>query len=96
MSDTEDKMANRPYPELLSDEEKSALLTKAENLWGALEENKLGGFSGINRPFLIFAEFKAVIEEYGRREVGLTWSYNDLAKSRAKDVQKQEVRDEYR
>jgi hypothetical protein len=75
-------MTNRPYPRLLSDDEKRSLLQKAENLWEALEENKPGGFSGINRPFFILHEFKEVIEQFGGRDVGLTWSVNDLQKAR--------------
>lgn len=71
----------RAYPNLLTENEKKELLEKAENLWSTLEENKLGGYTGINRPFLILHEFKEVIEKYGKRDVGLTWSYNDLQKA---------------
>lgn len=68
----------RPYPDLLSTEEEKALLTRAEQLWEDLQANNLGGFSGCNRPFWIVAEFKSVIEEFGRRDVGQRWSKNDL------------------
>ena len=71
-------VADRPYPDLLTPEENRALLTRAEQAWQALQENDLGGFSGINRPFWILAEFKAVIEQFGRRDIGQTWSKNDL------------------
>ena len=77
----ERESSEREYPKLLSDEEKKDLLKKAEDLWAALQENKLGGFSGINRPFLILNEFKEVIEQFGARDVGLTWSINDLQKA---------------
>jgi len=66
------------FPELLSDDERSAILQDAEWLWKDLQSNNLGGFSGVNRPFYILQAFKAVIEKYGRRDVGLTWSKNDL------------------
>lgn len=68
----------RPYPELLSDLEKKLLLAKAEHLWERLQENQLGGFSNGNRPFYILHEFKEVIELFGNRDVGLSWSKNDL------------------
>lgn len=71
-------MATNPYPELLSKEEAKALLAKAENLWADLQANNIGGYSGINRPFWILNHFKEVIEEFGRRDVGLSWSKNAL------------------
>lgn len=71
-------MSNRPYPELLSDDERRALLTRAEEMWRDLQANNLGGFSGRNRPFWIMHEFRRVIEEFGHRDVGLRWSKNDL------------------
>ena len=71
-------MDTRPYPELLSDAEQKTLLARAEQLWRELQADNLGGFSGINRPFWIAAEFKSVIEEFGHRDVGLQWSKNDL------------------
>lgn len=77
----EELRKKRPYPRLLSDDEKKALLQKAENLWEALQQNNLGGFSGINRPFFILNEFKDIIEEYGGRDIGLQWSYNDLKRA---------------
>lgn len=69
---------SRTPPDLLNNDESSAILFEAEALWADLQRNDLGGFSGINRPFYILAEFKRVIEKYGRRDVGLTWSYDDL------------------
>ena len=71
-------MEQRPYPELLSPDEARALLKKAEELWSDLQEDKLGGFSGINRPFWILSQFKQVIEEFGHRDVGQHWSKNQL------------------
>lgn len=68
----------REYPELLNAEERAQILRDAENLWKDLQQNDLGGFSGVNRPFYILHEFKRIIEKYGRRDVGLTWSKNEL------------------
>lgn len=68
----------RPYPDLLSEAERKDILSDAEGLWRALEANNLGGFSGHNRPFYILHAFKQVIEKYGKRDVGLTWSKNAL------------------
>lgn len=70
--------AARPYPNLLSAEEQKDILSRAERLWAELEANNLGGFSGCNRPFWIMFEFKNVIEAFGRRDVGLSWSKDDL------------------
>lgn len=69
-------------PDELSKDESAALLKKAEELWKDLQNNNLGGYSGINRPFFIVSEFKEAIEQFGRRDVGLTWS----------DYRKQEVK----
>lgn len=68
----------RPYPDLLTPEEEKEILRDAEALWSDLQENNLGGYSGVNRPFYILSEFKRVIERFGRRDVGLTWSRNEL------------------
>ncbi|HWU32819.1 MAG TPA: hypothetical protein VN108_08095 [Marmoricola sp.] len=68
----------REAPDLLSPEEGKSLLADAEQLWRDLQRNELGGFSGHNRPFYILHEFRRVIEKYGRRDVGLTWSKDDL------------------
>jgi hypothetical protein len=68
----------RKPPNLLTADEASDILKDAERLWSALEGNQLGGYSGRNRPFYILHEFKAVLEKYGRRDVGLSWSKNDL------------------
>jgi len=68
----------RAYPDLMSVDERKSLLAEAENLWRDLHANNLGGFSGVNRPFYILHEFKRVIEKYGRRDVGLTWSNDDI------------------
>lgn len=79
---------NRPYPQLLDQFEAKALMAKAENLWSDLQANNLGGFSGINRPFYILHEFRSVIEEFGNRDVGLSWSKDqlDAAKAPAPDT----------
>lgn len=76
---------SRPYPDLLSEDENKALLELAERLWRELQENRLGGYSGVNRPFWIQAEFKSVIERFGRRDVGLTWTKNQLDAARPRD-----------
>ena len=68
----------RPYPELLSSEEAKELLSIAENLWTDIQEDELGGYSGVNRPIYIINSFKAVIEQFGRRDVGQHWSKNQL------------------
>lgn len=73
----------RPYPDKLSQEEKKSILSEAEELWSALEGNELGGFSNRNRPFYIVYAFKQAIEKYGRRDVGLTWSKNQLDDARS-------------
>lgn len=78
------KKSDRPHPDLLSKQETTELLKVAENLWSDLQKNDLGGFSGINRPFYILNSFKDMIEKYGRRDVGLTWSANDIVKSKNK------------
>lgn len=67
-------MTDKPFPELLTEEERAKLLFIAETLWRDLEGNELGGYSGVNRPFYILWKFKEVIEEFGHRDVGLTWS----------------------
>jgi len=71
-------MSEREPPELLSEQERKEILADAERLWRDLQSNKLGGYSDGNRPFYILHEFKAVIEKYGKRDVGSTWSKNDL------------------
>lgn len=68
----------RPYPDLLTPEEEKEILRDAEALWSDLQENNLGGFSGHNRPFYIIAEFKRIIERFGRRDIGQTWSRLEL------------------
>lgn len=69
---------SRPYPDMLSEAERKQLLADAEYLWKRLEANDIGGYSGINRPFYILHAFKEVIETYGRRDVGLTWTRKEL------------------
>lgn len=64
----------RPCPDLLTPDEEKALLKRAEQLWSDLQENRLGGFSGPNRPFWILAEFQSAIEAFGHRDLGRTWS----------------------
>ena len=78
MPDREMSMVERVYPDLLSEEEKTAMRKDAEMLWEDLQQNNLGGYSGVNRPFYILAEFKRIIEKYGNLDVGLTWSKDDL------------------
>lgn len=73
----------RQLPELLTEDERKEITTDAEDLWRELESNNLGGYSGHNRPFYIIYAFKAVIEKYGRRDVGLTWSENELEATRS-------------
>lgn len=68
----------REYPRLLSEEENAGMLRDAETLWRELQRNDLGGFSGGNRPFWILYAYKTVIEKYGKRDVGLTWSKDEL------------------
>lgn len=71
-------MTDRPYPILLTDEERKSILAEVETLWAELEGNELGGYSGINRPFYILHAVKRAIEKYGYRDVGLTWSKRQL------------------
>ncbi len=68
----------RPYPDLLSEDESKALLKRAEQLWNDLQEDRLGGYSGPNRPFWILAEFQSVIEAFGQRDLGRTWTKDQL------------------
>lgn len=42
----------RALPDLLSEAERKQLLVDAEELWRRLEANDIGGFSGINRPYM--------------------------------------------
>lgn len=73
----------------LTKEEKEDLLKHAENLWHSLQKkNDLGGYSGINRPFWIVSVFREIIEEFGNRDTGYTWSQDDLEKARAAGVLK--------
>jgi hypothetical protein len=71
-------LTRRTPPALLTTEEGQELLTDAETLWRDLQQNNLGGFSGANRPFYILWQFRRVIEKYGNRDVGLTWSQDEL------------------
>ena len=71
-------ISERPYPDVLSDIEAKKLLSRSEDLWNRLEQNDIGGYSGINRPFYILHEFRVVIEEFSRRDTGLNWSKNQL------------------
>lgn len=68
----------RAPPALLTGDEERALLAEAAALWSDLRRDQLGGFSGDNRPFYILHEFRRVIEKFGNRDVGLTWSKDDL------------------
>jgi len=59
-------------------QEQIEILRDAEMLWDALQKNDIGGFSDDNRPFYILNAFERVIEKYGNRDVGLTWTNNEL------------------
>jgi hypothetical protein len=65
-------------PELLTKDECRALQVMAENLWDELQTNKLGGYSGVNRPFYITSCFREVIEKFGHRDTGYTWSKEQI------------------
>lgn len=67
---------------LLNTEEQKSLLIAAENLWDELNANKLGGYSGINRPFYIAWKFREVIEKYGHRNIGQKLTGIELEKLR--------------
>jgi hypothetical protein len=73
-----ERMSERKPPELLTADEQRAMLADAEQLWRCLQSNDLGGYSGQNRPFYILHHFKEAIEKYGRRDVGLTWTKNEI------------------
>ena len=82
------KASERAYPELLTADESKALLSIAEGLWMDLNANNIGGYSGGNRPFWILSHFKQVIEQFGHRDVGQTWSLDDLNAHPDKPVSK--------
>lgn len=86
-------LVERPLPELLTKDERASILRKAEELWADLQANNLGGYSGINRPFYILHAFKEVIEKYGHRDVGLSWSKNDLDAARSALGEQPEVKE---
>lgn len=69
---------NRPFPELLSEDEAAAIQAQAARLWADLQDNRLGGFSGFNRPFYIAFAMRKAIEEFGHRDTGLSWSKNEI------------------
>ncbi len=77
-------MSDRNPPALFTESERKEILAEAESLWKDLQQNDLGGYSGANRPFYILHHFKRVIEKYGNRDVGMTWSRNDLNALEAK------------
>lgn len=64
--------------DLLSSQEGAALFKYAEETWSDLKNDDLGGFSGGNRPFWLLHAFKQVIETFGRRDVGLHHTQNEL------------------
>jgi hypothetical protein len=78
-------MTARKLPDLFSEQERKEILADAELLWRDLQANNLGGYSSGNRPFYILHEFKRVIEKYGRRDVGLSWSKDELDAALAVD-----------
>ena len=63
---------------LLTKDEHASIQKFAEDVWVALEENELGGYSGINRPFYLIWMFKKVIEKYGDRNIGLTLTADEV------------------
>lgn len=71
---------DRQPPELLNEEEKKWLLTLSENMVRDILNDNLGGYSGINRPFHVFHMMEVAIEKLGHRDVGLTWTHNQLKK----------------
>lgn len=77
-------MTDREMPKLLTKEETADMLKEAEWLLKDLLENNLGGYSYGNRPFYILHAFKRMIEKYGNRDVGLTWTYDELTTEKEK------------
>lgn len=75
----------REKPNLLTEEEKKWLLNLSECLVKDILEDKLGGYSGVNRPYHAFHMFKVAIERLGKRDVGLQWTYNQLKEIGLKD-----------
>lgn len=85
---------DRPLPEFLTLWERADLLNISERLWRDLQENNLGGYSNGNRPYHILHVLKEVIERYGRRDVGLTWSTDDVEAAVATDEERRSREDE--
>lgn len=50
----------------------------ARHVWSRLQSNDLGGYSGVNRPLYLLWMFKDAIEKWGNRDVGLSWSKEQL------------------
>lgn len=73
-------MSQTQEVDLLTTAEEKALLSMAEDVWGRLTANDIGGYSGINRPFYIKWMFKEVIEKYGHRNIGLNLTGEELKK----------------
>lgn len=65
--------------ELLTPAETRSLQSLAERLWRDLQANQLGGYSDGNRPFFIRDAFREVIEKFGRRDTGWTWTPQQIA-----------------
>jgi len=72
-------------PELITREEHDWLLKLSEHLVKDILEDKLGGYSGINRPFHAFHVIRVAIEKLGHRDTGLQWSYDQLKEIGLKD-----------
>lgn len=79
-------MSDKPTIELLTKEERQSLQDLAEYVWERLDGNSLGGYSGINRPFYIKWMFEEVIEKYGRRNIGLSLTGEQLKDFKKSDV----------
>lgn len=66
--------------ELLTPTEKRELQRLAEQLWSHLQANQLGGYSDGNRPLFILGRFREMIEKFGHRDTGWTWTQAQIDK----------------
>ena len=55
------------YPTHTPGQREAGDLARAERLWAELQEDQLGGFSGINRPFWIVQAFREIREDERQR-----------------------------